>query len=213
LTNFVFIAVKDFRKAKGRLQLPGDLKIELCRSMFFDVRSTLQSASHVDKVVVISSEKSVLNDLPVNFSYLFEETPNGLNYAIMNGIKSCSFSSKDSLLILPSDIPLITSEDVDFFFQQALHHDRSVLVSPSRRRDGTNALLLKPPTIMTPSFGNDSFSRHLETARSLPDVYVEVVARDNIALDIDTLEDLLLLRNINSDRSSCHFARSIKIST
>jgi 2-phospho-L-lactate guanylyltransferase len=64
-----------------------------------------------------------------------------------------------------------------------------VLVVPDRHGDGTNALLLKPPNVIRPAFGEGSRRRHTTTAATAG-AMPEVVALASMGLDIDTPEDL-----------------------
>ncbi|MHA1145882.1 MAG: 2-phospho-L-lactate guanylyltransferase, partial [Candidatus Helarchaeota archaeon] len=192
------LAVKDFKIAKARLALPFHLKQELCKRMFFDVCNALKNSTQVDKIFVITSNKNLLNDLPSRFISIFENTPNGLNNAIQVGLQAREFQFDDALLILPSDIPLLSSSDIDSYFEISSGHEKIMIISPSLRKDGTNALLLKPPSILKPVFGPNSFEKHVVRARSVSQLKIHVHPMNNVALDIDTMEDLNTLINSNA---------------
>jgi 2-phospho-L-lactate guanylyltransferase (CobY/MobA/RfbA family) len=116
-----------------------------------------------------------------------------------------------STLVVPGDIPLLRSDDIEFILEQ-VHaeiatsplallvpsHDRMgteiatsplALLVPSHDRMGTNALLLSPHDVIRLRFGYDSFCRHLSevAAKGLP---LRVLENERIALDIDEPEDL-----------------------
>ena len=93
----------------------------------------------------------------------------------------------------PGVTPLLEQEGKNLFFsppfQGEVARSDGVFIVPDRRRSGTNALLCAPPAIVPPSFGKDSFQRHLAAARS-QGLDVRIVESDVLALDIDELEDL-----------------------
>ena len=94
------------------------------------------------------------------------------------------------------------SEDIDYLirFQKS---PESVLVVPSRRFDGTNALLRMPVNLMETHYDEDSYKIHLEVGKSLTSNTSLVLLR-RIMLDIDNQEDLefLLSQNEKSTISS-----------
>ena len=73
------------------------------------------------------------------------------------------------------------------------HADAGVVIVPDRHGTGTNALLLSPPTIMAPAFGEGSFARHTALARAAG-VSPRVAEVRSLGLDVDTPEDLAALR-------------------
>ncbi len=64
-----------------------------------------------------------------------------------------------------------------------------VAIAPSDARSGTNALLLRPPDIIAPAFGRDSFEAHLRAAESAG-AAVQVVSDTVLGFDLDTPDDL-----------------------
>jgi 2-phospho-L-lactate guanylyltransferase len=64
-----------------------------------------------------------------------------------------------------------------------------VAIAPSDARSGTNALVLRPPDVIAPCFGNDSFEAHLRAAEAA-DAAVQVVSDAVLGFDLDTPEDL-----------------------
>jgi 2-phospho-L-lactate guanylyltransferase len=62
-------------------------------------------------------------------------------------------------------------------------------VATDRHRTGTNALVLRPPTVIAPLFGPNSGPRHLAAAAAAG-ASVQLIDRERVALDIDTPADL-----------------------
>jgi 2-phospho-L-lactate/phosphoenolpyruvate guanylyltransferase len=92
----------------------------------------------------------------------------------------------DCLAVLLADTPLVTAAALT----RAVHTLGPVVIAPSADERGTNFLLRRPPAAIPARFGPDSYRRHLEEAaeRDLP---VAVVARPELAFDLDAPDDIL----------------------
>jgi 2-phospho-L-lactate/phosphoenolpyruvate guanylyltransferase len=75
----------------------------------------------------------------------------------------------------------------------------SVVIVPDRHGEGTNALLLTPPTALTPAFGPGSLARHAALA-SAGGASVRVAQAPSLELDVDTPGDLIALRSALNER-------------
>jgi len=100
-------------------------------------------------------------------------------------------SGREAVLIVPGDMPLVRSTDVEEVLGQIPEGASSpfALLVPSHDHKGTNALLLAPPDIIKLRFGYDSFTYHMSqvSAQGLPLRFIE---NERIALDIDEPKDL-----------------------
>jgi 2-phospho-L-lactate guanylyltransferase (CobY/MobA/RfbA family) len=83
-------------------------------------------------------------------------------------------------------------EDVTDFIAQRTQPPMMV-ISPDRRRLGTNMLLVDPADLISFSYGTNSFEEHCHLAK-LKGAEVIVVENDRIALDLDVPEDYEILR-------------------
>jgi 2-phospho-L-lactate guanylyltransferase len=160
------------------------------QAMLTDVLTSLRQASLVDEIVVVSSDSSLLDLARELGAYaLEEEHPRGINGAVQFGSEYCCRQGATALLVLLADLPLVTSEDVDFLFQQ-LSGSPEVLLVPCKEGEGTNALLRVPPLISPSCFGGGpSLERHLLAARRA-EISCRVVEVPRIAFDLDSIEDL-----------------------
>jgi 2-phospho-L-lactate/phosphoenolpyruvate guanylyltransferase len=115
----------------------------------------------------------------------------GLNRGIDQGRAEASAAGAAAVLILPIDLPNVSSDAVAGILR-ALDDPRRPLVAivPDRHRRGTNALLLAPPDAIDTCFGGDSFAAHTSAAREAGAALVELDGP--LALDLDTPDDLLL---------------------
>jgi 2-phospho-L-lactate guanylyltransferase (CobY/MobA/RfbA family) len=64
-----------------------------------------------------------------------------------------------------------------------------VVVAPADARGGTNALLVTPPNLIDPKFGETSLEAHLRAAAQA-DATVQLVHDPALAFDLDTPDDL-----------------------
>ena len=68
-------------------------------------------------------------------------------------------------------------------------HSAAVIVVPDRHHDGTNALLVPSDGVFEFCYGPGSFAAHCAKAQQLG-LSLRVVDRPDLALDLDTLDDL-----------------------
>jgi 2-phospho-L-lactate guanylyltransferase len=165
--------------------------------MLEDVLNALKS-SVIREVVVVSSDSSVhqvAENLGVSF---FSPTRTGLNPAIEETIEWCIRKNAASVLVLPADIPLASSKDIDTIVELG-SKEPSVVSAPSRS-GGTNALFLNPPNLMRTCFGLDSFMEHIVEALS-KGLRILFYYSTGTSIDIDSAQDLKKLIEIeNSTR-------------
>jgi 2-phospho-L-lactate guanylyltransferase len=93
------------------------------------------------------------------------------------------------VLLVPGDCPALDPAEVSSLL--ALSGD--VVIVPDRHGTGTNALLLMPPDVMAPAFGEGSFARHERLAAEAGASFV-VAEAGSLELDVDTPDDLAALR-------------------
>jgi len=100
------------------------------------------------------------------------------------------------VLILPADLPLISSSDIQDFISHS-GKPPEIVISPDRREEGTNALLVSPPGIIDYQFGPGSFQKHIQQAQR-SSLRVDVCKIMSIGLDLDLPEDLELLKQMEA---------------
>ena len=189
-TVFTVIPVKKLDNAKSRLSqfLTAAERREFCLNMLEDVLNIVNSTKRINQTVVISNDLEVLRTTEkLDIAYL-KEGKNGLNQAVSQAIDWCCKREASSILVLPIDIPLVKPVDLERML--ALREKASMVISPSRNREGTNALLLTPPNVIPTSYGPQSFHRHLTEATNREVIFSRYES-ERVALDIDTVEDLI----------------------
>ena len=111
-----------------------------------------------------------------------------LNQAVAMGVEKGveEMGELDGVLILPADLPFITSEDIAEFIAGNIPNQMSIC--PDRHYAGTNALLLNPPQPFTFHFGANSFLNHFQeaTTQGLNSLFLPM---PNLQFDLDTEAD------------------------
>jgi 2-phospho-L-lactate guanylyltransferase len=107
----------------------------------------------------------------------------GLNGAVNDGIARIVQLEFDHVLVTHADVPRPRH-------LAAVPRADCVTLVPDRRRDGTNVMAFPARTPLTAAYGAGSFVRHLRQALGLSGVGVEVRTDPDLALDLDTPDDL-----------------------
>jgi 2-phospho-L-lactate guanylyltransferase len=131
-----------------------------------------------------------------------------LNAAIRQAQTLASASGADALLAVPGDLPIVSVVDIAALVDAS--GTAPVTIAPDRSDEGTNALLLAPPSAIEPSFGVASFARHSELARQAG-LARHVVRRPGLALDLDTPADVALLLANGQDCRAARLLRGLNI--
>jgi 2-phospho-L-lactate guanylyltransferase len=189
--NCVLVPVKALAQGKSRLSvcLSPEVRHALSRAMLTDVVTSARSATTVDRVVVVSSDPSLLQLAhQLGVEAVNEEYPRGLNGAVTVGTEFCLQLGATAVLILLADLPLVTATDVELIFRQ-MNGGPQVVVIPCKEGEGTNALLRVPPEVVPTRFGGPSLGAHQRVAQQYG-VACQVVNIPHIAFDVDSVEDL-----------------------
>lgn len=196
------IPVKTFSKSKTRLNLSLNQREDLCRIMLEEVVETISNTKNVDKIIVVSKDEEALK-LTKKFDVIeiFDDDESGVNHAVSLADNYLANNEWDTSIIFPQDIPFIQSEDIEDIIQFS-KSTQSILVIPSRRFDGTNALLRRPHNLMKTHYDEDSYKIHLEIGKSMTSNTSLILLR-RIMLDIDNQEDLKFLLSHNEKPEFC----------
>jgi len=195
------IPVKTFSKAKTRLNLSSNQREDLCRIMLQEVVETIYNTKNIDKIIVVSKDEEALK-LTKKFGVkeIFDDE-SGVNHAVSLADSYLENNEWDTSIVFPQDIPFIQSEDIEHLIQFP-KSPVSVLVVPSRRFDGTNALLRRPHNLMKTHYDEDSYKIHLEIGKSMTSNTSLIFLR-RIMFDVDNQEDLKFLLSHNEKPEFC----------
>jgi 2-phospho-L-lactate guanylyltransferase len=185
------IPVKEFEKSKRRLEpvLTAVERSLLSKTMLEDVLSVVTASRLFGRVVAITSDPGAAALARQIGAEVIEEVQQIRQSRSVDAAAAiCRQMGADAMLSLPLDVPLVTADDLARILANG-NHSPGIVLSPSRDRLGTNALLARPPGAIPSRFGYDSFRAHRReaVARGLR---CEVCDLPNLALDIDEIEDL-----------------------
>jgi 2-phospho-L-lactate/phosphoenolpyruvate guanylyltransferase len=180
--------VKSFDAAKQRLAdtLGTGSRKALAQAMFTDVLSTLRHVPGLDAIVVVTADSAAEAAASgERVTVLHDSAQAGQSEAALIGVRHALGTGYDRVLLVPGDTPLLQPAEV----AALLAGSSGLVIVPDRHGSGTNALLLRPPDAIEPSFGPDSLARHVAAAEAagVPHRTEEV---PGLALDVDTPEDL-----------------------
>ena len=193
--RFALVPTKPLALAKSRLgpHLGEAERKALSFAMFHDVLDCLSRAHNVDAVAVVTADRRLLDlALRMRAIAIDEGTPHGLNAAAALGTTRCIAEGATSVLIVLSDLPLVTVEEIDALYAD-LPPAPHVRLARSHEGLGTNALLRTPPTAISTRFGGRSFQDHVAAAADA-EVSCSDVELPGLSFDIDTIDDLRELR-------------------
>jgi 2-phospho-L-lactate guanylyltransferase len=194
MTLWAIVPVKPLRYGKSRLAevLTPDERLDLNRRMLVHTLDTLAAVPEIEHVLVISRDQAALALAREHGARTVQENNSPhLNIALTRATVVAKNYATRGVLIVPADLPLISTEDVRVMLERAVDPP-VVVVAPDRRRDGTNALLVCPAGIIEYEYGPNSFQRHCELARRAG-ARLEICELPSLALDMDLPEDLELV--------------------
>ncbi len=194
------IPIKSLKDGKKRLEsfLTSQQRKALILTLLKNVLNATAKAQLSNHTLLVTPDSKIIEITKKwnlsNLEYLVEYASNGTNQAVQLAIDWCASKQISSILIIPADIPLVSSDDIDELIKMGKNKFPIVLV-PSQRRDGTNAFYLRPPNLVKVWYGPNSFQKNLDTIskQKLPYIILEKPA---FALDIDLKEDLEQLYSI-----------------
>jgi 2-phospho-L-lactate guanylyltransferase len=113
----------------------------------------------------------------------------------------------DEVLILPGDLPLIKTQDVENILAIGAS-PREVVIARSKN-DGTNALFLRPPNVIDLRFGGRSFPLHMNEAIKAG-IKPKIYRSETIELDVDKPEDLIKVKTLGLGTKTYDFLLSLE---
>ena len=165
---------------RGRLSL----------TMLRDVLTVLNSVDKLERLVAVTRDPSAQEIAGCHRARVIEEPVDvvGEGPAVDYGASVLAGEGVESVLVIPSDLPLIDKSDIETLLDVDLGSP-SVVMAPSDD-GGTNALLKRPPDAIPSRFGPDSLPLHIQEAESRGMPY-RVIPLSSFTTDIDSPEDLL----------------------
>jgi 2-phospho-L-lactate guanylyltransferase len=189
----ILIPVKNLSGAKQRLAALFDqpTRTELAQAMLLDVLEALGTWRNCPEVAIVTSDPFAIRlAQQFHFSVIPDTASRSQTDAIEVATRFCESQGIESTLVIPGDIPLIQSWELEKILQSA-PAEGSLLVRAADGR-GTNAIWRRPAGLFPARFGNDSFEPHHAAAQATGRPCI-VLSLPGIALDVDTPSDLRAL--------------------
>jgi 2-phospho-L-lactate/phosphoenolpyruvate guanylyltransferase len=187
---WVIIPVKSIHNGKSRLAgvLSSEQRENLNISMLTNLLETLRDWHEFSGVMVTSHDEAVRElTLFFGFEFLQEHAPFSLNNAVSTACRKCCEKGATEVLILPADLPLVNKKAL----QTILHNNTEppvVVITPDRRKEGTNSLLINPLNGFKFQFGQNSFEIHKQNALA-KNYRIAINRNPDMELDLDFPED------------------------
>lgn len=197
----ILIPVKRLEEAKRRLHPLGPVaRRRLALAMLADVLAATRDWA-LRFMVTSDSEATELGR--AGGLELVPDPGLGVNPAIDAGTREAIQAGVRALLVLPSDVPLVSATDICALFSL----DAQLVIVRSDD-GGTSALLRRPPAVIPASFGPSSFTLHAQAGRRAR-LRTELPRMASLALDVDDLADVGRLAASRADRLSVALAREL----
>jgi 2-phospho-L-lactate/phosphoenolpyruvate guanylyltransferase len=208
----ILVPVKNLSGAKQRLAaiLDQPARTELAQAMLLDVLETLATWHGRPEVGIVTSDPFALQLADrFHFTVIADNANRGETDAIDTATRFCESHGIDSTLVIPGDIPLIQSSELEQILAAA-PGEGSVLV-PAADGRGTNAIFRRPAGLFPARFGNDSFKPHHAAAQATGKPCI-ILPLPGIAIDVDNPEDLLTLANAPGETRAQRLIRQWELS-
>jgi 2-phospho-L-lactate guanylyltransferase len=194
VSTWVVVLIKDFGSAKQRLR-PALGPKERRALAQHNAQLAIKAAAAGDRLLVVAGDDEVAKMAEaLGAEVLLEPIQEGQNVAAARGIARAVEGGADTVLLLSSDLPLVTVDAVREVLEAGSRIEGPVVVAVRAvGRGGTNALYLRPPGAITLHFGSDSLAKFRHEADNKGVNFV-VHDSDAMALDLDEPSDLARLR-------------------
>ena len=197
---FAIVPVKNFECGKSRLAslLTVEERVKLSELFLDCTLNTLTNTSTISNVVVVSCDKRAEGIAKIyDAKFLQEKKDQGVNSAVALADVYISEYDVDATIVIPQDLPLLLPDDIEHMCTSAQKHEKCLVICPSLRFDGSNALLRRPPLLITTNYDNDSYNVHIKKAKA-SDAIIKIIKTKRIMTDIDTVDDVVNLFKTNS---------------
>jgi len=204
----LLIPVKDLATAKQRLApvLTQWQRSQLAEAMLRDVMIAAAGVQNrLDVALVTADARARQLAREVGFGVIEDACNESETAAIEMATAWCGQRGYDTTVVIPGDIPLVTSEELHRVLDAA--PAAGVVFVPAYDRRGSNCILRRPASLIPLRFGNDSFLPHCEAMRRTGKELV-ILEMPGIGLDIDNPHELEMLVQREGDTNAQRLVRS-----
>ncbi len=161
-----------------------------------------------DRVAVVSSDEQVHSiAMDCGAVAVAESRPEtGIDAAVAAG--TARFAA-DEVLVVMGDLPMTMSEDLSALVR-ATGDRHAIGCAASADGTGTNALVLRPASVIPTHFGPNSLQLHLDEAKRIK-AQATVLTLQGLERDIDTPDDLGALLRSGHDCATSRVCRRLGV--
>lgn len=209
MNGILLIPFKSLATAKQRLAeaLDHRQRSQLAEAMLRDVMTAAAGVADCIDVALVTGDARA-QQMAEEFGFaVIEDTHNeSETMAIELATAWCEQRGYNTTIVVPADIPLITSEELRRVLD-ASPEEGAVFV-PAYDRRGSNCILRRPAAIIPLRFGNDSFVPHCEAMKRTGKELI-ILELPGIGLDIDNPHELELLVQRRGKTNAQRLLRSL----
>ncbi len=208
MRGILLIPVKSLSAAKQRLAKALDQahRSALAEAMLRDVLTAAWGVrGRIDVALVTSDARAEAMAAEFGFGVIADERNESETAAIEMATAWCEERGYDTTIVVPGDIPMITSDELHRVLDAA--PDEGAVFVPAYDRRGSNCILRRPASIIPLRFGNDSFLPHCEAMRRTGKQLI-ILELEGIGLDIDNPQELELLVRRDGDTNAQRLLRA-----
>ncbi|MHB8488039.1 MAG: 2-phospho-L-lactate guanylyltransferase [Candidatus Dormibacteria bacterium] len=192
---WIVVLIKDFTTAKRRLA--SVLEPQPRRRL-----AEMTAARALDAALALAPTLAVCGSAAAadlartrGAALVVEPSPSGQNPAAMLGLAEVVRRGAESVLLLSSDLPLVSKEAIRRLLAHTDIPGSLAVAASADGREGTNALYLRPPRDFSLHFGEASLPKFAEEARLRGRRFI-VHDDPSLALDLDEPSDLTAWRRL-----------------
>jgi 2-phospho-L-lactate/phosphoenolpyruvate guanylyltransferase len=200
MSLWLVLPMNSLLEGKTRLAAVLDLaqRRALLEQMFEHTLNQAAQFPGLDRTLVVSGCEFTRARAAARGAQILAEAPGaGLNGALHQTRLALRLRGATQMMIVHCDLPVLVPDDL----RQLARAGQSsrIAIAPDRKREGTNGLCIETPMDFRFSFGPDSFTRHLEQAKTVG-LNATLVQSPGLGFDVDLPEDLRHLDNLNPER-------------
>lgn len=199
------IPVKPWARAKARLSVNNERRVELARAFSLDVLRCVVDTPEVGQVIVVTAEPElearartlgavILNDRPLlSGDPLNDAIRLGRSWAVVN-------APAKPIVVVPGDLPSLTPEALSETLGRMSEYDTAFVLDVEG--SGTTLLSAVTPRLLRPFYGEESGRRHFASGcHPIADV------DPRVRRDVDTVFDFSCARELGIGEETGRAAR------
>jgi 2-phospho-L-lactate/phosphoenolpyruvate guanylyltransferase len=189
------VPIKPIHAAKSRLAsvLSPRQRSELALNLLQNTLSILSGWKSLAGTLVASADPAVWEVATQYRVEIFKEPDvPGLNESLRRAAAEIDRLGAEAVLVVPGDLPFLDRSSLQKMIDLA-QKPPLMVISPDKKKQGTNAMLVAPTGAIPFRYGPDSFRKHQDAAR-LAHIPTYALDLPSLAIDIDLPEDLLSIQ-------------------